>query len=388
MIIFNKIKSFSKHIKYCSFTIGNSFIYNNFSMENGIINNIKSIVNENNRFDNEEKLNSILSSSTNNRKKKTKFKISKYADKIKNNIFCTHCEEYDKFISENCCNYFIEKKYIGNDSLGGMSSQLVVIDKEGKKHFVKKIEKMNTIIGPGTVYANIDSALNEIKILKSLENNNNIIKINEILYKYTYKKPDEIYIFSNFYKNGSLEKYLEDVKNKDDNFYLNIIKQLIDCIYTLHNAGLSHRDIKPENILVDNNGNLILADFGCATYEKMSEKYCGTKYYCSPKLVNSETYDTKKNDIFSMAVTICTIIFNITAEKVYNITIDEYKQTMNNFDEQLNNTVCNLNNNEIKKNLIDLLKHMLCDEKNRYNINQVKDEFDQNIYTKFIETNK
>lgn len=41
-------------------------------------------------------------------------------------------------------------------------------------------------------------------------------------------------------------------------------KQMIEALGHCHKAGYAHRDIKPENILLDQDYNLKLADFGFA----------------------------------------------------------------------------------------------------------------------------
>ncbi|MBK8724319.1 MAG: protein kinase [Saprospiraceae bacterium] len=53
---------------------------------------------------------------------------------------------------------------------------------------------------------------------------------------------------------------------KDSKVFIALFNFLINTIEKIHNYGIIHRDIKPENILVDDNNNLVLADFGIASY--------------------------------------------------------------------------------------------------------------------------
>jgi serine/threonine protein kinase len=54
-------------------------------------------------------------------------------------------------------------------------------------------------------------------------------------------------------------------------------------------AGVCHRDIKPENILLDENFNILIADFGFATYltgdngNGLLKSYKGTLGYMPPE---------------------------------------------------------------------------------------------------------
>ena len=42
------------------------------------------------------------------------------------------------------------------------------------------------------------------------------------------------------------------------------MKQVVDAFTILNSHGVIHRDLKPENLLVGNNGQIKVADFGCA----------------------------------------------------------------------------------------------------------------------------
>lgn len=91
-------------------------------------------------------------------------------------------------------------------------------------------------------------------------------------------------------------------------------EQVARALGHAHHAGLVHRDVKPENILVTSDGQAKLCDLGLAkpsqvagTGEKadMTE---GTPYYCSPEQALGRTDIDPKSDVYSLGVTIYTMI--------------------------------------------------------------------------------
>ena len=66
-------------------------------------------------------------------------------------------------------------------------------------------------------------------------------------------------------------------------FFLN---QMCEVLEYMHGKGVVHRDLKLENILVDDNMNLKVADFGFATFRKIHslKSYRGTMTYMAPEI--------------------------------------------------------------------------------------------------------
>ena len=55
----------------------------------------------------------------------------------------------------------------------------------------------------------------------------------------------------------------------DDRF--NVLHQVCTGMRFLHKKGIVHRDLKPGNVLIDGNGIVKIADFGCSKDSKISD---------------------------------------------------------------------------------------------------------------------
>lgn len=105
-----------------------------------------------------------------------------------------------------------------------------------------------------------------------------------------------------YWPNGELYDYVGSTgkfSEKEARFYFH---QLVNILAYLQEMGYSHRDIKSENLLLDENFNLKLWDFGFSTKEDIWSERVGTISYMAPELLVGHEYEWKKIDIFSSGV--------------------------------------------------------------------------------------
>ena len=90
-------------------------------------------------------------------------------------------------------------------------------------------------------------------------------------------------------------------------------EQIGEVVRYMHEKKAVHRDLKLENILVDDGLNLKIADFGFATYKKISKlsSYRGTKTYMAPEIKEGKVYDGRLSDVFSAGVILFIIVLGI-----------------------------------------------------------------------------
>lgn len=128
-----------------------------------------------------------------------------------------------------------------------------------------------------------------------------------------WRDPDGAYLVMRFLRNGSIRDALDA-----EPYELPVISQLLDQIASgldfAHRNDVIHRDIKPGNILLDEDGNAYLADFGIAKdlagitdNNTAVDAVVGSLDYISPEQARSEPV-TPRTDIYSLGVTLYEMI--------------------------------------------------------------------------------
>ncbi|OIW09335.1 hypothetical protein TanjilG_01306 [Lupinus angustifolius] len=117
----------------------------------------------------------------------------------------------------------------------------------------------------------------------------------------------KIFMVVEYVKGGEL--FAKVTKGKmDEDEARKYFQQLISAVDFCHSRGVTHRDLKPENLLLDENQDLKVSDFGLSALPEqrrsdgMLVTPCGTPAYVAPEVLKKKGYDGSKADIWSCGV--------------------------------------------------------------------------------------
>ncbi|MFR5875966.1 MAG: Stk1 family PASTA domain-containing Ser/Thr kinase [Eubacterium sp.] len=187
--------------------------------------------------------------------------------------------------------------------------------------------EVQEIIGVGGMsvvykaYDNVDDRIVAVKILKEEFLNNdefkrrfkneskaiallshpNIVRVYDVNFGEKLQ-----YIVMEYIDGITLKEYITKQGAITWNDALFFMTQILRAVQHAHDKGIVHRDIKPQNIILLQNGNIKVTDFGIARFSRsetrtLTEQAIGSVHYIAPEQAKGEHTD-EKADIYSLGV--------------------------------------------------------------------------------------
>ena len=142
--------------------------------------------------------------------------------------------------------------------------------------------------------------LNEIATMSKLSHPN-IVNIKDVS-----KDGEPLYFVMEYIEANNLKLRINDCGALSPEEILDYAEQILRALIHTHKHGIVHCDIKPHNIMLLNNGQIKLTDFGIARFVNSKENVesdtaVGTAYYISPEQASGKKID-QRSDIYSLGV--------------------------------------------------------------------------------------
>ncbi|XP_037091957.1 phosphorylase b kinase gamma catalytic chain, skeletal muscle/heart isoform-like isoform X3 [Pollicipes pollicipes] len=179
-------------------------------------------------------------------------------------------------------------KYEPKEVLGrGVSSTVRrCVDKESGVEYAVKIIDISEADHGSDIK---ESTHREIEVLRMVQGHPYVIELHDV-----FESETHIFLVFELLRQGELFDYLTTVVTLSEKKTKHIMKQLLEALLHVHDKSVVHRDVKPENILLDDNLDIKLTDFGFARILRPGEELydiLGTPGYMAPELIRAGLYE-------------------------------------------------------------------------------------------------
>ncbi|KDR80523.1 hypothetical protein GALMADRAFT_90882 [Galerina marginata CBS 339.88] len=151
----------------------------------------------------------------------------------------------------------------------------------------------------------------EIVVMKLIDHPN-IMKLYDV-----WETSSSLYLILEYVQGGELFDYLCTEGRRPTSEVVGYFQQIICAVDHCHRYNIAHRDLKLENILIDQDSNIKVADFGMATWQddtrgKLLRTSCGSPHYAAPEIISGKPYNGSASDIWSCGI----ILYALLAAKL------------------------------------------------------------------------
>uniref|UniRef100_A0A1B6E3I6 Protein kinase domain-containing protein n=1 Tax=Clastoptera arizonana TaxID=38151 RepID=A0A1B6E3I6_9HEMI len=190
-------------------------------------------------------------------------------------------------------------KKLGQGTYGKV--QLGINKETGQEVAIKTIKKCKI-----ETEADLIRIRREIQIMSSVQHPN-IIHIYEV-----FENREKMVLVMEYAAGGELYDFLSERKVLSEEEARRIFRQIATAVYYCHKHKICHRDLKLENILLDENCNAKIADFGLSNVFdncRLLSTFCGSPLYASPEIVKGIAYHGPEVDCWSLGVLLYTLVY-------------------------------------------------------------------------------
>ncbi|KAF5734529.1 serine/threonine-protein kinase [Tripterygium wilfordii] len=206
---------------------------------------------------------------------------------------------------EEATNNFDEAKELGDGGFGTVYKGKL---RDGRVVAVKRLYENN--------YKRVEQFLNEVEILAHLRHHHLVS-----LYGCTSRRCRELLLVYEYVPNGTVADHLHGERAKPTELHwpirLKIAIETASALRYLHATDVIHRDVKTNNILLDNNFDVKVADFGLSRLFPTDVTHVSTAPQGTPGYVDPEYHQcyqlTSKSDVFSFGVVLIELISSMPA---------------------------------------------------------------------------
>ncbi|CAI2368223.1 unnamed protein product [Moneuplotes crassus] len=194
-------------------------------------------------------------------------------------------------------NYIISKT-IGEGTFGKVRLGIHTLTNEKVAVKILEKEKIKEI-------ADVERVTREIFILKLIRHPN-IVQLYEII-----ETPKNLFFIMEHCAKGELFDYIVAQGRLKEKEACKFLQQILSGVEYIHKLNFVHRDLKPENLLLDENMNIKIVDFGLSNIfqdKEMLKTACGSPCYAAPEMVAGKKYAPSCVDIWSCGIILYAMI--------------------------------------------------------------------------------
>jgi len=130
----------------------------------------------------------------------------------------------------------------------------------------------------------------------------NIVKLYDVI---NDNDNEKCYMIFEYVSEGELYDYIVKLGRLSEEDARKFIRQIVSALEYCHSFLIIHRDLKPENLLLDDQLNVKISDFGLSNVIKPGRRFstfCGSLHYASPEILLGRKYLGPGIDVWSLGI--------------------------------------------------------------------------------------